>query len=153
MPWVVRCPRSSCKQEVEPVGFSLGCCLSHVTHGGQGLGQLHRVMASSRWVPAGRAESPGSACCLPCCLHYLWVAVTQSPTNVTWPTSGQGREKLFVSCVESALFPCRLGGWGGLEPRSWLKALNCLSGGFLCCWTEVLSPLEKALAAWLLQAF
>lgn len=136
------CPRSSYKPEVEPAGLFLG----YVTHGGVGLKQLHRVMLNGPWALQGQQQGLGQRGCLLCCLHYLGVAVAQSPTNVMWP--GQ-REALNQLCASAPSPRCWETG-EGQSPESCFKALNCLRKEFPCCWVRVLSPLWSSLAPWLL---
>lgn len=91
-------PRSRCKPEVEPAGFSLG----------RRLGWRHRLTLSCPWVLAGRAAGLGQRGRFSCCLRYLEVIVTQSPTDVMHP--GQG-EALNQGCCISTLSPAA-GRWG-----------------------------------------
>lgn len=65
----------------------------------------------------GGQQGLGQCTSLLGCLHYLWVTVTQSSIDAVQAMGGQGREKLLISCVESAPFLCLLQEWGAEGPE------------------------------------
>lgn len=70
-------------------------------------GTAPRRGAALLWAPQGGQRGLGQHGCLPFCLHYLRVTVTQSPTNVMWPRQGEALNEL---CAATP-FPAA-GKWG-----------------------------------------